>query len=113
MATYYVTNGLKIRLGRLACWIGDQANEIAAHYKYGSPVPAVKLVNLQLMVAYLEAAECYTAITTAAQDGVNNCLTEAQMDNLFINIQEITGMCFPTKGETIVDNQAAVVANIK
>jgi len=33
-------------------------------------------------------------------DGIVNCLTEAQLDNIFNNIADITGLCFPDKGAT-------------
>jgi len=67
---------------------------------YGELTPQNTLMNFQYVVASLEAVECYTPITTDAQDGVDNCLTEALLDKFFNNITEITGLCFLPKEST-------------
>lgn len=107
MADYYNSTDLTVRLTRLACWISGEAYKIARMYKYGEIPSQGRIWNLSYAVAALEAMECYTPVTVAADDGEINCLTEAQADNIFDNIEEITKMCFAPKGRAYKDPRPA------
>jgi len=72
------------------------ANQIC----YGELIPQQTTMNFQYIVAALEAMQCYSPITTETEDGVDNCLTELNLDNFFNNVTDITGLCFLPKGST-------------
>jgi hypothetical protein len=107
MADYYNSTDLTVRLTRLACWISGESCKIAKMFKYGEIPSQERIWNLSYAVAALEAMECYTAVTVAEDDGEINCLTEAQADNIFDNIEEITGLCFAPKGRVYRDPRPA------
>jgi len=97
---YYTSNDLLVRRVWMADWICDQMDKIAKQICYGELVPQAFNMNFQYVSASLQAVECYSPITTEAQDGVDNCLTEALLDKFFNNITDITGLCFLPKGST-------------
>jgi hypothetical protein len=94
---YFNTTDLQARLYRTGCWIAAEADRLAKKAKYSGRIDPCCMTNLQYVVAALEALECYTPITSEAEDGVVNCLTEAYAENLFNNISKITGICFLPK----------------
>ena len=100
MATYYNTNDLLIRRLRTAEWLTNQITEVTNSSFYGELMCCEDLIQLEYVSAALEAIECYTPITEEDEDGVDNCLTEEQLDDFFNNIVDITGLCFPDKGQT-------------
>jgi hypothetical protein len=97
MAEYFTTNDLRARLNKTACWIYEEAQCVADTLSYTGKIHDKTMLNLSLVVAFLEAAECYSPITSEAEDGVINCLTEAEVENIFKNISAITGLCFVPK----------------
>lgn len=100
MATYFNQNDLDARRQKTACWIHEEATKIADKLKYTGKIDNCRMANLSYVVAALEAVECYIPITTAAQDGEVNCLTEALAESLFDNISKITKICFVPKNST-------------
>jgi hypothetical protein len=107
MATYFNETDLDVRRSRTACWISGEAYKIARMYKYGELPKQGRITNLEYVVAALEAVECYTAVTVAADDGEINCLTEAQAEQIFDNIEALTSMCFAPKGRVYADPRPA------
>ena len=104
MATYYNTNDLLVRRVKIAQWLTDKIENISNHSFYGELMCCEELMEIQYVSACLEAIECYTPITDDDDDGVDNCLTEEQLDNIFNNIVDITGLCFPDKNQTYNSN---------
>ena len=102
--TFYNTNDLLIRRVKTAQWLTDQITEVTNSSFYGELMCCEDLIQLEYVSAALEAIECYTPITDEDEDGVNNCLTEEQLDDFFNNIVDITGLCFPDKGQTYDSN---------
>jgi hypothetical protein len=100
MAEYFNQTDLDARRQKTACWIHEEATKIANNLKYSGKIDNCRLSNLSYVVAALEAVECYVPITTAAQDGEDNCLTEALAESLFNNISKITKICFVPKNAT-------------
>ena len=101
MATvYYNINDLFMRRAYTAKWICHEMKRFLNQICYGELIPQQTTMNFQYIVATLEAVECYTPITTDAEDGVANCLTEAQLDSFFDNVTEVTGLCFLPKNST-------------
>jgi hypothetical protein len=98
MAEYFTANDLRARLNKIACWIEEEANCIAGRIKVEGRIDNVRMNNLSMVTAMWQAAECYAPITTEAEDGEVNCLTEAEEEQLFNNISAITGLCFVPKG---------------
>ena len=101
---YYNSNDLLFRRIRIAQWLSNQIDSVTNHSFYGELMCCEELSELEYVSASLEAIECYTPITTEAEDGVSNCLTEEQLDNIFNNIVDITGICFSDKGITYNNN---------
>jgi hypothetical protein len=117
MAEYFTANDLRARLNKTACWIHEEAECIAGRVKTEGRIDDCRMVNLSIVAAMWQAAECYTPITSEAEDGVVNCLTEAQQEQLFNNISAVTDLCFVPKCiEWILeteddDNQSSRVKN--
>lgn len=115
MAEYFTANDLRARLNKTACWIHEEAECIAKRIKVEGRIDKCRMNDLSIVVAMWQAAECYTPITSEEEDGVNNCLTEAEEESLFNNISAVTGLCFVPKGiEWIIeteddDNQTSIV----
>ena len=97
---YYNSNDLLKRRTDIALWMCAQNKKIVNHYNYGELLSQKYIMHLEYMDGAMEAMSCYTPITTALQDGVDNCLTEAQLDKLFNNVTTITGICWQPKGIT-------------
>jgi hypothetical protein len=74
-----------------------EANKLAKGLKYSGRIDDCRLADLSLVSAYIQAVECYTPVTTDEEDGVINCLTEAEAEKVFENIGKITGLCFLPK----------------
>jgi len=103
MATYYFNrDDLTARLNKTACWVYERATALSRHLKYEGRIDNCAEANLSLVVAYLEAMECYTPITSSTDDV--NCLTEAEAEQIFENIIKITGLCFVPKNVTYLDD---------
>lgn len=100
MPNFYTSDDLLMRRVHIAIWLCGEAKKIVKQVCYGELVPQKHNIKIQYINASLEAIECYTPITSEDQDGVDNCLTESQLDSFFNNITEITGMCFLPKGST-------------
>ena len=117
MAEYFTANDLRARLNKTACWIHEEAECINGRIKTEGRIDNCRMNNLSIVVAMWQAAECYTPITSEAEDGVVNCLTEAEEEQLFDNISTISGICFVPKGiEWILEveddlNQTSKVKN--
>jgi hypothetical protein len=112
MATYFNSTDLTVRLTRIATWISNESSKIVKKMKYGELVSQARIMNLEYAVAILEAMECYTPVTVAADDGEINCLTEAQAEQIFDNIEAITGLCFAPKGRVYNDPRPAAPVNV-
>jgi len=110
VSDFYTSNDLLVRRVYMADWICSQLSKFVNHFNYGVIVQKDCLIKHQYMVALLEAVECYTPITLAAEDGVNNCLKEAQLDTIFNKVEEITGLCFLAKGTTYSTNYDSTVS---
>ena len=104
MTIFYTANDLIMRRVNIARWICSQIHIIEANFKYGELIKEEYLMNFQYVVASLEAMECYTPITSVAEDGESNCLTEAKITSLVNNIEEITGLRFQCAGTTYNPN---------
>lgn len=100
---YFVEDDLYQRLTTTANWIALEAIKIVENLKYSGRTDTCRMHNLSFVVACLEAAECYTPITTSTEDGIVNCLTEVEIENIFSNIASITGLVFPPKGTSYGD----------
>ena len=114
MADYYIAGELQVIRIKTAEWVASTGIKYTDMFSYGEEVCQEKLNNLSFMVAIMEAIECYTPITLAAESGETNCLTEAQLD-LFVDIiHNVTGMCFAPKGSSIIDTtpDTAVLTSI-
>ena len=109
VSDYYTSDDLLVRITSMANWICDQLNKFVNYYHYGTTIKADCLIKHQYVTALLETVECYTPITLAAQDGVDNCLTEANLDTLFDKVEEITGLCFLPIGTTYNPNYDATI----
>jgi hypothetical protein len=94
---YYNSNDLSARLQRVAIWISKEAYYISRDLKFTGRIDNKRLLNLEYVVASLEILECYTPILNESEDGVINCLTEEEAENLFKNIEKITKLCFLPK----------------
>ena len=104
VSDFYTSDDLLVRRTGMAEWICSKMHKFVNHYHYGSLLEADCLIKHQYITALLEVVECYTPITTTAEDGVNNCMTEAKLDTLFNKVEEITGLCFLPKGTTYNPN---------
>jgi len=104
MATiFYTSDDLLVRRTAIARWICNQVSKLINHFSYGELLFQEESMNLQYIIASLEAISCYTPITVTTDDGVANCLSESDLDKFFINITKITGLCFLPKGSTYQD----------
>lgn len=112
MATFYNHNDLMIRRVQANEWLCSQNKKLQNMIHYGELVSADYKNKLAYVVAALESVGCYEPITTAAEDGVKNCLTEAQVTQIFDNISEITGLSWRGKGTTY-RNQANPLEGIE
>lgn len=100
MADYFNSNDLIIRRVQTADWTCAQTKKVANMVNYGQLVPKDYLNKLSYVIAAMEAIGCYVPITSPEEDGINNCLTEAEADKIFNNITEITGLHWQGKGVT-------------
>lgn len=104
LVKYYTSDDLIMRRVNTARWICEQTHKLKASFNYGELVDQNYLTEFQYVVAALEALECYTPITSEAQDGEDNCLTEAQVEAIINNIEHITGLSFHCKQTTYNPN---------
>ena len=88
MALYFNITDLQARLTKTTCWIADEALKQSNRAKYYGKLDDC-FIKLQYVVAALEAVECYTPLSTADDDGVINCLTELQAEQIFNNIRKL------------------------
>ena len=109
VSEFYTANDLLVRRVKMAEWICSQLKKFVNYYHYGQSISRECIMHQEYMVALLESIECYTPITLTAEDGVNNCLTEAKLDKVFNNVEDITGLCFLAKGTTYSPNYDASV----
>lgn len=109
VSDYYTSDDLLIRRTAMANWICSQLEKFVNYYHYGSIIKKDCIIKHQYITALLETVECYTPITLAAQDGVDNCLTEAKLTKIFDNVEEITGLCFLPMGTTYSPNYDSTV----
>jgi len=109
VSDYYTSDDLLARRTAMAQWICSQMRKFVNYYHYGSIIERDCIIKHQYITALLEAVECYTPITATAEDGVNNCLTEAKLDTLFNKVEEITGLCFLPKGTTYNPNYDSTI----
>ena len=100
MAEYFNANDLLIRRVQTADWMCAQSRKIVNMVNYGEIVSADYKNHLAYIAAAMDAIGCYTPITTEAQDGVDNCLTEAEAEQIFKNITAITDLHWQEKGIT-------------
>lgn len=100
MVEYFNSNDLLIRRVQTADWLCKQSKKIVNMVHYGELVSADYKNKLLYVVAAMEAIGCYEPITSEDEDGVNNCLTEAEAEQIFENISKITGLCWQEKGVT-------------
>tara|TARA_R110002126_G_scaffold155045_1_gene302060 strand:- start:1559 stop:2074 length:516 start_codon:yes stop_codon:yes gene_type:complete len=108
MALYFNSDDLLVRRVSIGEWICTQVQKLASSYHYGQLVDAEYMMNYQYVVALSEVVACYDPITTLAQDGVDNCLTEAELECAFNNISEIT--CIGWLGKNVTyRNQDPVI----
>lgn len=110
VSDFYTSDDLLVRRVYMADWICNQLTKFVNYFNYGVIIKKDCLIKHQYMVALLEAIECYTPITLVDQDGVDNCLKEAQLDTIFNKVEEITGLCFLAKGTTYNPNYDSTVA---
>jgi hypothetical protein len=111
MATaYYTANDLLKRRVDIGIWVGSQTTKLVANLKYGQLLDETAVSRYQYVVAGYAALNGYTPITTDAQDGVDNSLTEANVDDLIDNIEKITGLHFLPKETTYNTNNWNEVA---
>ncbi len=75
-------------------------------------VDADTFLRYQYVVACHNALNGYTPITTEAQDGVDNALTESNVDDIIDNIEKITGLHFLPKETTYNTNNWNEVAYV-
>ena len=87
MALYYTTADLKLREACIGCCYADLAAKLNDKLRYGHSCDEDKK-KVELLGAYLDLITCYTPIISAAEDGVVNCLKEADMDKLFQTISK-------------------------
>ena len=105
MATaYYTANDLLKRRVDIGIWIGSQTTKLVSNLKYGQLLDETAVSRFQYVVACHVALMGYTPITTDAQDGVDNAMTEANVDNMIDNIEKITGLHFLPKETTYNTN---------
>jgi hypothetical protein len=111
MATrYYTSNDLLKRRVDIGIWIASQTDKLVASLKYGQLLDEIAFMKYQYVVACHVALMGYTPITTDAQDGVDNALTEANVDDIIDNIEKITGLHFLPKETTYNTNNWSTVA---
>jgi len=109
VSEFYTSDDLLVRRTGMADWICSQLKKFVNYYHYGSTIEADCLIKHQYITALLEVVECYTPITATAEDGVNNCMTEAKLTTLFDKVEEITGLCFLPIGTTYNPNYDATI----
>lgn len=97
---YYTTDDLLKRRVDIGIWIAAQTDRLVGNLKYGQLLDEVTFMQYQYVVACYMALLGYTPITSPAQDGVDNGLTEANVDDMIDNIEIITGLHFLNKETT-------------
>ena len=107
---YYTSNDLLKRRVDIGIWIASQTDKLVANLKYGQLIDEIIFMKYQYVVACYAALMGYTPITTAVQDGVDNSLTEDNMDDIIDNIEKITGLHFLPKETTYNTNNWSTVA---
>ena len=90
MALYFNADDLTVRRVAIATWACKQVKKLAASYHYGQLISGEYMMNYQYVIALSEAIACYSPITSEAENGVKNCLTEEELECAFNNISEIT-----------------------
>jgi len=109
MALYFNITDLQARLTRTTCWIADEALKQSNRAKYYGKLDDC-FIKLQYVVAALEAIQCYTPITSEDEDGIINCLTEEQAEQIFDNISNITDICFLPKNTIYTTSEVDDIA---
>ena len=99
---YYNSNDLLRRRTDIALWMCAQTTKITNHYNYGELLSTKYIMHLEYLSGAMNAMSCYTPVTSEAEDGVINCLKESQLDKLFNNVSNITGLCWQPKGITYI-----------
>jgi hypothetical protein len=100
MAEYFTSDDLLKRRVDSADWLCAQTKKIVNQVNYGQLVEGEYLCNLELIAALLEVIGCYEPITSEAEDGVKNCITEEHAEKAFDLLHELTGLCWHGKGHT-------------
>lgn len=110
MSLYYTQTELGVR-GRIAAYsFIDEVIAVNKKLKYGQK--CVNDINkLALSVGILEAIECYTAISNEDDDGEINCITEAELDNLWSILQKNLELKYPGKTTTTSSTVTEMVPN--
>ena len=104
----YTASDINVRLSLMSSYIADYAYLLMGRIKRGAKVYC-ELNNLYYLIDAYEIASCYDLIDD--EDDEQCCLTEAQMDHIFEQVQCITDLCFPPKGLTgIVDTTECYIA---
>lgn len=110
MSLYYTSTELSVRARIAAYSFIDEVIAVNKKLKYG--VKCTNDINkLALSVGILEAIECYTAITDEDDDGEINCITEAELDNLWSILQTNLELKYPGKNTTTTSNTSEMVPN--
>jgi len=100
MALYYTAADIELREATLGCCFATLADKVAKKIGYGI-VCDLDIAKLNLLNVYIEIISCYTPITSPAEDGVLNCITEAELDGILAEITRCyteCDLCFPPKG---------------
>tara|TARA_R110002126_G_scaffold127296_1_gene269489 strand:- start:5971 stop:6435 length:465 start_codon:yes stop_codon:yes gene_type:complete len=100
---YYTSNDLLKRRADIALWMCSQTKKISNHYNYGELLSQKYIMNLEYLSGAMDAMSCYDPVSSELEDGVINCLKESQLDKLFNNVSNITGLCWQPKGITYVN----------
>jgi len=105
MAILTTQSDINIRLWRLMCYIGEEADRIENRISTGSDC-SCDIKNLKYLVAASEIIGCYVPKATASATDV--CLSETQINTIFDVVSEMTGLCFDPPGLSSAKLEAAI-----
>ena len=97
---YYTQADITLREAILGCCFANLASKVAKKLTYGVACD-LETAKLNLLNVYIEIISCYTPITSSAEDGIVNCITEAELDGILAEIVRCytdCDLCFPPKG---------------
>lgn len=101
MTIYLNQTDLTVRLQRTADYIASFAEDVAKQFMYGQKCANRNFITLGLLEGYVEVLTCYQPITGNITEE-DNCVTEAQAQDMFDHISTLTGLEFASYGASYI-----------